>query len=339
MTLENCCEYTDVGYLTTTSTHKDKINDYAEGYSFFTATIKQSHYDEETLANPMYMKRIPIYHCSEIEAKVRGEEFKNNRALYDGIEERIVSHLSTAINCDVMEEKHKSFDAFVEAQHNISFVSAFKDEEFSWAYNCYQNKYCDEEPELIIGRELTAWGKLKESIKDAFRMVLGKERRCYLNEQELIDDMVSCFPGEYDTWVESSTVPRAVYSYEALYGNILPGFLGKVTVRDYLSQYYMIKNNDTGQIFYTRGSGAGSGTREAHGYYGHLFAEWEKAGRKITSFIISIDEKCQVTTKEVDHLVLMNMDLTGNYQINREESKAILEGIELFNSIKPMVDD
>jgi len=329
MTLEDCCAFTCIGYLSTTTSHKDKINDYAVGYSFFTAIVKQSHYDEETLANPKYMRRIPIYHCSEIEAKVRGEEFKNNRSLYDGIEERIATHLSTATNCDVSGDKNKAFDAFVEAQHSLSFINAFKEEELNWAYNCYQEAY-ETEPELIES-DLTAWERLKESIKDAFRMAFGKKRRCYLNEQDLIDDMVACFSREYDEWVEHSTVPRAVYSYEALYENILPGVLGKAMVRDYLSQYYMIKNNDTGQVYLTRGSSAGSGTRETHGYYGHLFAEWEKAGRKITSFIISIDEKCQVTTKEVDHLVLMNMDLTGNYQIDRNESKTVLDGIDLFD--------
>ena len=79
------------------------------------------------------------------------------------------------------------------------------------------------------------------------------------------------------------------------------------------------------------GCSSGSGTRETHGFYGHLFAEIQAKVKPIKTFVTAVDSKCKFEIKKKsENLILLRQDLTGNYKIDREESEKILECIDMY---------
>jgi len=99
--------------------------------------------------------------------------------------------------------------------------------------------------------------------------------------------------------------------------------------RSLRSQLYIIKEDE--KVSIAVGCSSGSGTRETHGFYGHLFAETQKKIKPIKTFVTTVDSECNFEVKtKTKNLILLRHDLTGNYKIEREESEKILEGIEMY---------
>ena len=108
--------------------------------------------------------------------------------------------------------------------------------------------------------------------------------------------------------------------------NQLPKNLARMISKlEVTKQLYFKRNNK--DLQYGCGSTLGSGTREAHGAFGHLFANIQNGGKSIPTFIIYFDSRCKMTLFYNPGLVLYPHDLTGNYRMSHKDSDEMLSNI------------
>jgi hypothetical protein len=148
-------------------------------------------------------------------------------------------------------------------------------------------------------------------------------------EEEHYQEVIDKHKEEYEKYKKDVFLPQYRYEYEPIYENYIPAPLCDFAGRSIQSQLYITKEDE--KVSVAVGCSSGSGTRETHGFYGHLFAEIQKNIKPVETFITMVDSKCnfEIKTKS-KNLILLRHDLTGNYKINRVESEKILEGIELY---------
>ena len=92
-------------------------------------------------------------------------------------------------------------------------------------------------------------------------------------------------------------------------------------------QYYCAKNSDD-IFFYAQGGSGGSSQRYNHGFYGHLFALLNRQ-KPVSTYVFSYDSKNRfIFHREEKSLRLNFSNLIGNFKIDREESKSILDGVD-----------
>ena len=123
------------------------------------------------------------------------------------------------------------------------------------------------------------------------------------------------------------------FKYERKYSHQLPRNLvnnlpntGLVT-----QQVYVYKRGKDLKI--AVGSTRGSGTRESHGYFGHLFAEAQNRGKSVPTFMVHFNSNLKMTIKLKPELILSSPhDLTGNYHIDRTLSEKIIKNVKLVYS-------
>jgi hypothetical protein len=148
-------------------------------------------------------------------------------------------------------------------------------------------------------------------------------------DEEQYQEVIGKHKAEFEKYKKDVFLPQYLYEYEPIYENYIPSPLCDYAGRSIQSQLYIIKEDE--KVSVAVGCSSGSGTRETHGFYGHLFAEIQKKIKPIKTFVTAVDNKCnfEVKTKS-KNLILLRHDLTGNYKIDREESEKILKGIEMF---------
>jgi len=134
---------------------------------------------------------------------------------------------------------------------------------------------------------------------------------------------------DFESYKKGVFLPQYLYEYEPIYENYIPYPLCEFAGRSLRYQLYIIKADENLSV--AVGCSSGSGTRETHGFYGHLFAEIQKKIKPVKTFVATVDGKCnfEIKTKS-NNLILFRHNLTGNYKIDREESEKILEGIEMY---------
>ena len=148
-------------------------------------------------------------------------------------------------------------------------------------------------------------------------------------EEEQYQEVIDKYREEYDKYKKDVFLPQYLYEYEPIYENYIPYPLSDFAGRSLRSQLYIIKEDE--KVSIAVGCSSGSGTRETHGFYGHLFAEIQTKVKPIKTFVTAVDSKCNFEIKkESENLILLRHDLTGNYKIDREESEKILDGIDMY---------
>jgi hypothetical protein len=179
-----------------------------------------------------------------------------------------------------------------------------------------------------------------------YYLLESKSKR--LNELAKKIDKISYFDGDLDSEilqlfldkntkiknkiVEDITKKKKSTVYSRTYKNQLPLNLSKVlsTSAHGWQQIYVYKKGK--EIKVGVGSAAGSGTRESHGYFGHLFAQAQNQGKSIESFLVSFDQNLKPKIASASGLVLFGLELTGNYRIDKRTSDLIMKDIEMVFS-------
>jgi hypothetical protein len=152
-------------------------------------------------------------------------------------------------------------------------------------------------------------------------------------ESELIRYFLTKNPNIKEMIHKKITEDQVEYRYFRDYSKQLPKNLYDhlPTERLTTQQVYVCKSGNSLKI--ATGSSSGSGTRESHGYFGHLFAEAQNRGKKIETFIVHFDQNVKMKMTLVPELVLSSPhDLIGNYGIDRKLSSKILKNIKKINS-------
>lgn len=126
------------------------------------------------------------------------------------------------------------------------------------------------------------------------------------------------------------TAIRKNYHYEPKFSSIL-GSVGNYIGTGYGGSQTFFKKKKDGEIQYVCTSSAGSGTRENKGFYSHLFALLSKKNN-IPTFVIKVESDFSFYVYKSETLVVDDRDLTGNFNIQREQSNKILEGIKKISS-------
>ena len=156
----------------------------------------------------------------------------------------------------------------------------------------------------------------------------------YDKESELIAYFLKKNPAVKAKIHKEITSKQKSFAYERIYRHQLPTNLGNHLPNDGFStqQVYVYKKGNDLKIGV--GSSRGSGTRDSHGYFGHLFAEAQNRGKSVSTFLIHFNSRLDMTIKLKPELVLSAPhDLTSNYYINRALSEKILKNIKkVYNS-------
>jgi hypothetical protein len=117
---------------------------------------------------------------------------------------------------------------------------------------------------------------------------------------------------------------RTEYRYHRRYD--MPPPFNHWDNRNPWQQYYFTKDKEN-VFYYTKGGSGSSGQRYNHGFYGHLFALLNNEKNVPTYFFTYDSRNNFVFVREETSLWLNFFDLVGNFKIDREESKRILEGV------------
>jgi hypothetical protein len=148
-------------------------------------------------------------------------------------------------------------------------------------------------------------------------------------EEEQYQEVIDKHKEEYEKYKKDVFLPQYLYEYEPIYENYIPYPLCDFAGRSLRSQLYIIKEDE--KVSIAVGCSSGSGTRETHGFYGHLFAEIQTKVKPIRTFVAAVDSRCNFEIKKKsENLILLRHDLTGNYKIDCEESEKILDGIDMY---------
>lgn len=122
--------------------------------------------------------------------------------------------------------------------------------------------------------------------------------------------------------------------YTRYYKHQLPINLSKVFSGFGWTQFYIMRVGNI--VHVASGSSSGSGTRESHGFLAHHFALAQKKGKNISTYIVDFDSRFKRTILKSNELVIHGHDLTGNFNISSELSKAILSKTKLIFSINDL---
>lgn len=122
---------------------------------------------------------------------------------------------------------------------------------------------------------------------------------------------------------------RTEYRYHRRYD--MPPPFNHWDTRNPWQQYYFSKDKDN-VFYYTKGGSGSSGQRYNHGFYGHLFALLNNEKNVPTYFFTYDSRNNFVFVREETSLWLNFFDLVGNFKIEREESKRILEGVDKISN-------
>lgn len=153
-------------------------------------------------------------------------------------------------------------------------------------------------------------------------------------DNEVYPEMIEMLKEEYqeiyqDEWEEywkkeDPFKPRTEIRYHRRYD--MPPPFDYWDNRNLWQQYYFAKNKE-GIFYYSQGGSAGSSQRYNHGFYGHLFA-LINAEIHVPTYFFTYDASNSFTfNREENSLWLNYFDLIGNFRIEREESKRIIEKV------------
>jgi hypothetical protein len=108
--------------------------------------------------------------------------------------------------------------------------------------------------------------------------------------------------------------PRTYVSCKRNYDN-MPAPLSYWDSRHSWQQYYFILDTDTNILYYAIGGYASSGSREAHGRYGHTFAVLNTNAKDTPTLIYHYDDENKFNfVREYANFKVVQGHLTGNYQ-------------------------
>ncbi|MGD9137954.1 MAG: hypothetical protein PVH42_14395 [Desulfobacterales bacterium] len=154
-------------------------------------------------------------------------------------------------------------------------------------------------------------------------------------DREIYPQMIERVKAEYqeiyeDGWEEywkkeDPFQERIEYEYHRRYE--MPPPFNHWDRRNLWQQYYFAKNRD-GFFYYEQGGFGSSGQRYNHGFYGHLFALLNNETPIPTYFFTYDGRNRFVFEREEKGLHLHFFDLVGNFKINREESRRVLENVK-----------
>jgi len=302
-------------YIQVTPNHADLVKSIQPEDELFTIILKQEWLNEECYENPEKMIKEPQFHVSRLEYLARTKVWDHNdRNLYEAFRKTITDHFNSGFNSEPATNKaiESIFDMFADCEKLRHYPKIFNREEFYWASYKWYDLHNEEEP--FYWKDFTWLEKL-------WKTLLNKE--VFLNEADFIEAMKEKYPEEYKEWYQSFCFPAAVYKHHVRYDQILPPVLQDVACRDIWTQFYFIKKPNQG-LHYASGSSAGSQAREYQGYCAHAFAELATQGKQITTYIIELHGTLESSITKLNYLKTMDRDTTGNYRIDREQSREIL---------------
>lgn len=157
---------------------------------------------------------------------------------------------------------------------------------------------------------------IKELDQEVFPLAIEKIKENY---QEIYEDEWEKYWKKEDPFKK-----RTEYRYHRRYDMSSP--FNHWDSRNIWQQYYFSKNKDN-SFYYAQGGSGSSGQRYDHGFYGHLFALLNSEHPVPTCFFTYDKHNRFVFNREETRLWLNFFDLIGNFKMDREESKQILEGV------------
>jgi len=271
--------------------HREEFQEINKEKEFFSIILLQEPIHESMFDNPKYVKKIPVTHKSLVEQEAWNLMSDDYHRNYDWIHDEVAKHYNELEN----KEKFKEFDYYLQCLLSSYYPQALEECLWDWAmFKWFDNN--DSEAEF---------------------------------EEEQYNEIISQHEEEFEKYKKEVFLPQYKFDYELIYENYIPKPLCYFLGRSLRSQFYIIRE-DNSKLSIAMGSSIGSGTRETHGFYGHLFAEIQKKIKPIKTFVAIVDNKCNFKIKKKsENLILLRHDLTGNYKINHDISKQILDGISM----------
>jgi hypothetical protein len=147
-----------------------------------------------------------------------------------------------------------------------------------------------------------------------------------IQSKKIVDDYLKKHKAIKDKIHKEITSKTKEARYHRYYSKQLPKSLADHMSSHVWSQLFL-KKTTSGTLEVASGSSVGSGTRENHGFFGHLFATVQNSGKNVPTFVISFNNCFKMKLYYSPILLLHGHDLTGNYRISDEKSSAILKNI------------
>lgn len=277
----------------------------------FSVIVTSSHYIPQKLFdNPKFFKKTIKTYCSILEQQARIESISHTASFNNSIEKEIKKRFKLTEKTPGYWNK---FDLIVAER-----VDTAKKEIYLGTLYENANYYISDQNDKFHKGLTRKINQLSEASDSEF----GEIIQYYLDKNPKVKKIIH----------KKITQNQKEVVYTRNFKNQLPGNLCKILYPQFLwQQIYVYKKGSTLKL--ARGSTVSSGSRENHGYFGHLFAEAQNKGKDISTFLVNFNSNLSMKTQEIPELALFGHDLTGNYRIDLQLSKKILAKIKLVYSV------
>lgn len=278
----------------TAKDHKQVLGTFKKDWTLYSVIVYQNYEILSKLYNDNSLfKKTKENWVSELEEEYNSFLFKNNNSITQEIEQKLSKR-------KILRQKNKNF--YQEFDKELDKLKAVKIKELLNDL-LLQHTYF-----YLLDKK--GLDKKPEETHDL-------EAKKYLDKN----------PEFKEKLIKKLTKPRVNYKKERIYQHQTNSELaGLLELEPWMQIYFMEKD---GVVFTERGKYTGSGGRYSHGFFGHLFAELQNKGHKIDTYILKIDEKCQLQALKEEELILHSSSLVrSNYSYDYKKSQVIFDKIK-----------
>lgn len=241
------------------------------------------------------------------------------KKLYRIEKNRIVSRLDEAVNRELMERNNQLMNEW-EANLEKRNISRQQD-------NYYK------EMDLLVEKTRS---KIK---KEKFKTILNETVYYDLMDKDIINEemtdskinkAIKEFLSKKEN-LEKYTKKILAYRYETRYIRVFNNEIKNQKLLEIIGdgffhwkQFYFFIDKKNKTVYYFAGNSRNSGSRENHGFGAHLFSIVQNT-KKIETDVVFISKTGQMESYTDSNFVCINKDIKGNYNIEDNESKKIME--------------
>lgn len=173
--------------------------------------------------------------------------------------------------------------------------------------------------------------------EQVYDYLLSQDPNLENKADEIIEKKINLFlknTNNYNKFYRKINRPRQQTKPERIFDHqVSPEFLPLINhgFNSWL-QVYLLIDHQAEVVYYALGRSRGSYGRQVHGFFGHLFAEL-KPDKSISTLIWLFNHRGIFTSLKLDHLVLVDRDLTGNYAYEQADSQKLLASVHLVKNV------
>ena len=279
--------------------HTDFINSLTNSeYNLFSFIVIQDiPPSQKAFDDSSYFKRELVPKISLLDQEVNNKLFKQNNRNNDIVDETLKKRGIKRENPNYFKEMDKEFDK-IKAKYRKELIN--------------------------------------EVIFDNIYYYLADQSPSDYDEETLIEKTKEIIQSETDLFKKIKKQVQTPYKEEErnrIYHHQLPPSLSEYINYYSWEQFYCLESES--EIFLASGNYRGSGTRQNHGFWGHLFSELSKK-IKVESSLIYFNKECKLLVADLPEFTLFNSNLRTNYKIDEKLSSKSLKNIKLIQEVKDL---